>query len=115
MTTSNTKKFLKITAFSVFFIFIIVYGFFRSRDLIFGVKIRDVNIMDGTKITESVNTITGNVKNAVNLILNGREISIDKEGNFKETIALLPGYNIVSIEAKDKFGKSDEKNYQLIY
>ena len=58
--------------------------------------------------------ITGNAENAKNLTLNGREISIDQAGNFNETIALLSGYTIITIEAKDKFGYKDEKNYQLI-
>jgi len=113
--TRDFKKILKILILAVFFIFIIIYAFFRSRDLIFGVKIKNVNIVDGTTMTESVLNVFGNAKNAVKLTLNGREISIDKSGNFNETIALLSGYNIITIEATDKFGKSDEKDYQLIY
>jgi len=63
----------------------------------------------------SVVEVTGNAKNAINLALNGREISIDKSGNFKETIALLSGYNIINITVKDKFGYVDEKNYQIMH
>jgi len=113
--TQDLKKILKITSISLFFLFIIVYGFFRSQDLIFGVKIKNVNITDGQTVTESALGITGNAKNATNLSLNGRSISIDKDGNFNETIALLLGYNVVSIEAVDKFGNNDSKNYKLIY
>ncbi len=113
--TRDVKKILKISLLSVLFLFIIIYAFFNSYDLIFGVKIKKVNIQDGAKVTESIQKITGNAKNAINLTLNGREISIDQEGNFNETIALLKGYNIVNIKAVDKFGYSDEKNYKLIY
>ena len=113
--TQDVKKIIKIASYSLFFLFIIIYGFFRSQDLIFGVKIRDVNIMDGLTLTESVFVVTGNAKNAVNLSLNGRIVSIDKDGNFNETIALLSGYNVVSIEATDKFGNSDKKDYKIIY
>ena len=111
----NAKKILKISGISVFFLFIIIFAFLRSYDLIFGVKIRNVNITDGAKVVESVMEIKGNAKNATFLTLNGREISIDKEGNFNETIALLSGYNIINIRAKDKFGYIDEKNYQLMH
>ena len=93
----DAKKILKIALFSIFFIFIVVYAFFSSRDLIFGVKIKNVNIVDGARITESVIKITGNAKNAINLTLNGREISIDQNGNFSESVALLKGYNIINI------------------
>jgi hypothetical protein len=111
----NAKKILKISSFVFLFLFILIYIFFRSKDLIFGVQIKNVNLTNGAKVTESVQKITGNAKNATNLTLNDREISIDQQGNFDETISLLPGYNVINIKAKDKFGNSDEKNYQLIY
>lgn len=111
----NAKKIVKIAGFSIFFLLIIVYAFFRSHDLIFGVKIKNVNIADGAKVTSSILEVKGNAKNATNLTLNGREISIDETGNFNETIALLVGYNIINIKAQDKFGYVDEKNYKLIY
>ena len=110
----DVKKILKIVVLSIFFLFIIIYAFFVSKDLIFGVKIINVNITDGAKITNSVMEVHGNAKNAINLSLNGREISIDKDGNFNETIVLLLGYNIINITAKDKFGNIDEKNYKII-
>ena len=69
----------------------------------------------GAAIPSNTLEITGIAKNAIDLTLDGREISIDQVGNFEETIALLPGYNIINIKAQDKFGKVDEKNYQLIY
>jgi len=112
---TDIKKILKIASLSAFLLFIIIYAFFRTKDLIFGVKIEDVNIIDGTKITDNIIKITGNAKNAVNLTLNDRVISVDQKGNFDETIALLSGYNIISIKAQDEFGNSDEKNYKLIY
>ena len=113
--SGNLKKILQWTVFSLFFLFIVIYAFGRSHDLIFGVKIKNVNIADGVKMTNAVLEVNGNAKNATNLTLNGREISIDETGNFKETIALLSGYNIVNIKAIDKFGYIDEKNYKLIY
>lgn len=109
------KRILKTVLVVVFFLFIIIYGFFRSTDLIFGVKIKNVNIADGQKFDQSVIEVTGMAKNAIYLTLNGREISVDKAGNFKENIALSPGYNIITLEAKDKFGHTDKEDYKLIY
>ena len=111
----DAKKLIKITLVSVLFLFIVIYAFFRSKDLIFGVKIRNVNIVDGAKVTNNVMNVTGIAKNATDLTLDGRQISVDQQGNFNETIALLPGYNVIDIKAQDKFGHVDEKNYKLIY
>ena len=113
--TTNSKQIIKITVLSVFFALIIIYAFSRSYDLIFGIKIRNVNIEDGAAVSESVMEVKGNAKNAIKLSLDGREISIDQSGNFDETIALLPGYNIINITAVDKFGNIDKKDYKLIY
>ena len=111
----DAKKTLKIGLVSILFLFIVVFVFFNSRNLIFGVKIKNVNLKDNLKVSESIFEITGTAKNAVRLSLDGREISIDQKGNFDETIALLSGYNLVNIKAQDKFGKIDEKNYKVMY
>lgn len=115
MVIRNDKKILHTAILAAFFLLIVGYSIFRSHYLLVGVKIKDVNIEDGAKFEQNVIELTGNAKNAVNLTLNGREISINQDGDFNETFALLPGYNIVSITAKDKFGYTDEKNYRLVY
>ena len=114
-TQISEKKILQIVILSLFFILIIAYSFFRSKYLIVGVQIKDVNLTDGATMKDSVVELTGNAKNATDLILNGREISINEDGDFHETFALLKGYNVINITAKDKFGYVDEKNYKLIY
>jgi len=117
---NQAKKIVKIAGISLFFLLIIIYAFFRSKDVLLGVKIRNVEIdgapiQSGATITANSMEITGNARNAVDLTLDGREISIDQAGNFDEPIALLPGYNIINIRAQDKFGHTDEKNYQLMH
>jgi hypothetical protein len=116
----DIKKVLRIIGITVFFLLIVVYAFFRSYDLLFGIKIRNVSlngapIQSGAHVAEKIIKLSGNAKNAVSLTLNGREISIDQSGDWNETIALLPGYNVINIKAVDKFGSVDEKNYQLTY
>ncbi len=95
-------------------ILIIIYVIWGSKDLIFGVKIKNVNLVDGATVTDNIVKLTGNAKNAIDLTLNGRKISVDEQGSFNETIALLYGYNIINIKAEDKFGYVDEKNYHII-
>jgi uncharacterized protein YfaP (DUF2135 family) len=76
----------------------------------------EIEINENIKINiEDIIKITGNAKNAIKLTINGREIYIDQQGNFSEDFAPLKGYNILSIQARDKFGKVDEKNYKLMY
>lgn len=110
----DVKKIVKISLLVVLFLFITTYAVFNTKNLIFGVKIKNVNIERGKDAEINIIKITGNAKNAKTLTLNGREISIDQKGDFNETLALLPGYNIMEIKAEGKFGDKDEKDYQLL-
>src|SRR3989338_2412312 len=116
---TNAKKILKMGLLFSLSLFIVLYTFFISKDLLFGVEIKNVNF-DGQRVddmrvmAESVVAVFGNAKNAIHLRLNGRPIFMDQAGNWQETIALLPGYNVVEIKAEDKFGNREVKNYQLI-
>ena len=60
-------------------------------------------------------TIKGKAKNATYITINGREIFIDKDGSFSEPIALIPGFSVITIDTQDKFGKSKEKKFELVY
>lgn len=110
---SNAKRFLRVGLITTFFLFILSYAFYQSYNLLFGVKIKNVNLENYATYPGLVEVV-GNAKHATMLTINDREISINKEGDFSETIALLPGYNVVSIHAIDKFGHQDIKHYQLI-
>ncbi len=111
----DQKKIMSIWIVIGFFVFIFVDVLFVSKNILFGIQIKDVNIKDGESYNEEIINVSGNAKNAINLALNSNEIAIDENGNFKETIALSLGYNIITLEAKDKFGNSDKKDYKIIY
>ncbi len=113
--TTDAKKLLKLAVFFIFSLFIILYTFFRTKDLVFGVKIREVNIVNGTQMQNGVLTVRGKAEKASGLYLNGREIPIDEKGNFQDALALLSGYNKVVIQAEDKFGHTDQKIYELTF
>ena len=108
------KKILKIILPGLLFIIIASYTYFKTRDLIYGVDLRVSGIKDGEVRTEALVEISGLAKNAIDLTINDREVFIDKSAHFDEKLLLLPGYNLISVKAEDKFGKKAQKNYQLI-
>lgn len=96
----------------VLFLFIGVFAYFKMSFILHGVQIQaSIDHNDGTSFA----TITGNADNAIHLSLNGREIYIDKDGSFKEPMILIPGFSVITIDATDKFGKSKEKKFQVVY
>lgn len=108
----NIKWLLGRVSFLVFFVLIGIFAYSKMDFLLHGVDVSaSINQSDNTRIVE----VKGNAKNANHLTLNGREIFIDKDGSFSEPLALLPGLSVVTINAEDKFGKTKEKKFEVIY
>ncbi len=89
------------------------YGYFKMRNLLEGPVIAVSTPQNGTTVGTSTEIIRGTAKNVSSLSLNDRPIFIDEQGNFSETVALSPGYNILSLKGQDKFGKKTELVLQL--
>lgn len=49
--------------------------------------------------------ISGQTGPDVYLTVNGKEVYVDKEGNFSSVVSLESGLNVLKIEARDRFGK----------
>ncbi len=80
--------------------------------IIYGVNIK-ANIKQNNDSTLAM--IDGNARNATFVSLNGREITIDKKGNFQESLALPLGLSVITLNAEDKFGKETEKKFEVMY
>lgn len=68
------------------------------------------------KITQPVSDVTtkeksieilGQTESDVYLTINGKEVYVDKGGNFQNVVNLELGLNIFKIEAKDRLGKTN--------
>jgi len=49
------------------------------------------------------------------LTINGEETYINREGNFKTEIELSEGLNIIKINSKNRFGKTNEIIRRILY
>lgn len=56
--------------------------------------------------TEQNIAIAGTAQNVTMLTINGNDTSIDQQGVFKRQLLLLPGYNIIEVQATDRFERS---------
>jgi hypothetical protein len=108
----SIKWWVRTGSFLTLFVFIVVFSYDKMSFLVKGVKI-EANISHDNN--SSIVSIKGNAEKAIHLTLNGREIFIEKDGTFREPIALLPGFSVVTLLAEDKFGKTDEKKFEVMY
>ena len=107
----NIKWWVNALFFVTLFSIIIIFAYIKTDFLVKGIKIEAaIDLKNSSSLVE----VKGNAQNSIYLSLNGREIFIDREGNFSELVKLLPGFSIISLEAKDQFGKTDKKQFKVV-
>lgn len=92
-----------------------LYVYRQSSDFREGPVIDVTSPASGVSSSEEVAVIEGTAKHIADISLNDHPIYIDERGFFREKIMLLPGYNAVTIKAKDRFGKQAVKIIELVY
>ena len=106
------SRFTKI-ALGLFFLIVIGYGYFEARALLFGPRIDIESQM--TVSHDKFVRIQGETQHIASLSMNGKAISVTKEGIFDEPYLLAPGSNRIYLEAKDKYGNTTTRVIQIYY
>lgn len=91
------------------------YAYLQSREYLRGPVIVIDEPLNGSMSTTSLITMRGAAHNVSFLTLNGRQIFTDVLGRFRESLLLESGYNIMTLEAKDRFGHTETKRLELVY
>lgn len=94
---------------------IVGYAGFRAYDLVAGPKLVVTSPLNGSVSTDPYIEIQGVAQNIAFLTLNDDKIYTDETGVWSEKVLLSYGYNVISVEAKDRFGRSVRKTLQLMY
>ena len=107
-------RLMRLTAFSLAIIGGLSYGLWQGRYLIVGPA---VTVNEPPSIVQNDRTVTvsGTAKNATSLYLNGRPIVTDQSGTFTEAVVLENGHTVVSIDAKDRYGRSTHWEQPFVY
>jgi hypothetical protein len=108
----------KIVIYSVIAVIVIglLYFIYRtSRAYFEGPRIIVSEPADYSAFSSSTAVIKGTALHVQDITIDGRSITIDGNGNFSETILLLPGYNIETIAGHDQFGHTSSERLELIY
>ncbi len=93
---------------------VLMLVFYNTKDLFFGTAFSIKSASDGATLTDTFLPISGMAKHASSLEINGRIVSVDPSGVFNDGALLSPGYNIIEIKQKDRFGKEQKKILHLV-
>lgn len=92
---------------------ILIYALARTFTYAQGPTIRIFEPADGAGIASSSISIRGQAERVNSLSINGLPISMDTEGRFDEALTILPGINIVTLDATDQFKRSTRRELRL--
>lgn len=110
----NPVSILRIGSISLLIVVIAIYSIFQAQKIIRGPIIDIYTPENGATYNQTLIQIDGRARNISYLNLNGRAIFTDKNGNFSEKLLLSPGYNIIKLDARDKFKNYTEKKLEII-
>jgi len=107
-------RMVKIGAISAAVLISVWYVGFQARFIIEGPQVR-LAPEPAVVYQDRVVTLSGTASNITALSINGRPIATDPEGNFSEPIVLENGYTIMSIDARDRYGRAVHIERPLVY
>ena len=90
------------------------YVTFQARRLITGPSIT-LEDSGETVLSTRVTTIAGTADNITSLTLDGRPIFTDDDGAFREQLVLENGYTIMTLRAKDLYGREEVLTKAFVY
>ncbi|MFW5887416.1 MAG: hypothetical protein ACOCUH_01325 [Bacteriovoracia bacterium] len=116
MSKYNTARIIRNLIYLFFVVAIVGYALYNSRIFIAGPQIEIFSPKSGETIEESpLVRIEGEARNISFIELNNRKINTNEENQFNEPVLLYPGYNVITILARDKFDRKVEKQIELVY
>lgn len=87
---------------------------YNVKDMVFGAPFTVHTSRDGVTLSDAFVPITGSTTHSQQVTINGRIIGVDPKGNFNDGVILSPGYNIVEVAEKDRFGKTKTLAYHWV-
>ena len=97
------KKILTFGGGIAFLAILVLYSLYQGHDALFGSQF---NLAPISQNNGDVVTLSGTALHSKQITINGEPTSLDSNGTFSEPVALLPGYNVITVASVDAFGKT---------
>ena len=110
----DLRKKIELYLISTLILIAIVYGGFKSYPLLAGPSVIIVDPHDGDTVASTTFFISGKVKRVKEITIQGRQIPIDTNGEFKEILVAQTPYTILIIHATDFYGATITKTVRVI-
>ena len=108
------KSWLKIILVSTLVLTIVFYAVWQLRHVVGGPSVTIALPQPGFVSDEPLVEIAGTAEQIDFLYLNGRQIFTDETGQFSEKFLASPGYNVIQLVGKDKFGRQTTEMVEFV-
>ena len=82
--------------------------------LVHGPAINLGTLSDGASVADPMIRIAGKALYTKDLAVNGNPLPLSPDGSFDDKLVLNPGYNVISLQARDRFGKVSNHDYEIV-
>lgn len=89
----------------LFGVTLVVYTGVKARPFLRGPVVTIAAPLPGFVFERGAIAVIGTAESVAYLTLNGRQIFVDERGIFRETLLLHPGYTVVAVVGRDRFGR----------
>jgi hypothetical protein len=113
MTTPPLRQLLTRIALVGACMCLLGYGVFEGRRLIEGPQISIESPLNGSAVGGPSINIAGVAKNAAFLYIDGKQAYVDQNDRFDERVSPPTGYTVVTVSARDRFGRSTTKQVHI--
>ena len=110
----SPNRLIKVVVIGIAMLAILLYGFYEFRGYIYGPTLQITTPKNGDVIADGAVVVSGTALGINEITLNGRSIFVDEKGVFNETISLMSGYNILTVEVADRFGNHKKEVREVI-
>lgn len=103
--TNPTSRLRKV-ALLIALIFLLAYGLFEARRYIEGPVLQISEPKEGESVVGPAVHVVGFGRNLSYLYINGAQAYLDEKGGLNFTYTPPQGYTVLTLEAKDRFGRT---------
>lgn len=110
----KTIRIISRTILGIVGVFVFVFIGSKLYPIVHGPKISISTLTNGAILKDSVVHISGTASFTRELIVNGKSFALSPSGSFDEKLLLNPGYNIITVQGVDRYGKANIQTYAVV-
>lgn len=114
MKSYKTIMSVRNSIFLLSIIFVISYFIFEARGVFFKPYLYIFEPKDGDTFQTTRIHVAGKTDLGAKILINGKEFSLKKNGEFDDTLTLDPGYNEIGFLARDRLGHEMRKIVKVV-